>query len=243
MKFYLPLGVAVVVLAVSTAIEGVWSERWVSFEDIPVYAEQLKRVPMQIGDWKGKQAAQVPDDILAQAGAVGNLSLTYQNSQNEEVAVFLVCGRTLDMLAHSPQICYPAAGYEMKGEPARQPIETEGGGVADFFTTIFEKSDPFGVKNERVYWSFCGANGWEASSQPTWTFGGQPVLYKLYVIAPTGRDAMSDRNPCTEFIRVLIPELNRAFAPVMKKSTEGDAREGDSKASDSKSADTPPEKT
>ena len=53
---------------------------------------------------------------------------------------------------------------------------------------------------------------WVIPENPRLTFAGLPVLYKLYLIredAGTGEPNAPD--PCVEFMRELLPQLNRTL--------------------------------
>jgi hypothetical protein len=216
MQRYLPIVAAAALMIGAAAIQGSWTERWKAFPELELYAEQLKRVPMEFGEWKGETAPATDQRILDLAGAVGSLSRTYRNDRNEAVSVFIICGRLTDIFQHSPDRCYPAAGFEITGEKINQSVET-GNGVAEFITTTFMKADPSGNQNLRIYWDWCADGTWKAPMRPKdykWVFAGQRAIYKLYVVTPNvGREVAADQNPAVDFIRVLIPELDRAFAP------------------------------
>jgi hypothetical protein len=215
---YYPVAVVVVLIYATGKIQGAWTERWGEFPELALYAEQLKNVPKEIGgDWNGEdtQSTDANKRILEIAGAVGSLSRVYRNDRNEQVSVFVVCGRLEDVFFHTPERCYPAAGFESNGEVSNQRIEF-GSDVADFKTATFLKSDPGGNQNLRIYWSFNADGKWVAPEEHRWSFAGQRAMYKVYVSAPV---TSRDQNPALEFIQVLIPELNKALEPAF---TAGD---------------------
>jgi hypothetical protein len=217
MTRYLPVAAAVVVIVVAAIVQGIWTERWGTFPELELYANQLKNVPKEIGDWTGEDLPPEDKRIMEIAGAVGSLSRIYRNDRNEQVSMFIVCGRLDDVFFHSPDRCYPAAGFETSSEVVNQSIEA-GTDVAEFKTATFLKADPGGNQNLRIYWSFNGSGPWVAPDAYRWAFAGQRALYKIYVVTPsTGREISADQNPAVDFIRAAIPELNRAFAPALKE--------------------------
>ena len=215
MSRYLPVAAAVILIVFTAVVQGVWTERWGEFPELKLYADQLKNIPMQMGGWIGEE---IPDSetnrrILDLAGAVGSLARTYRNERNEVVQVFIVCGRFDDVFEHTPDRCYPAAGFESSGDIAKHSVEI-GDDVADFKTATYLKSDPGGNQNLRIYWSFCANGPWIAPEQHRWEFAGARALYKLYVVAPSmSGEIPVDRNAAIDFLHVLIPELNEAFKP------------------------------
>ncbi len=216
---YLPVGAALVLIVAAAIVQGTWTERWGEFPELALYASQLKNVRLQIGDWTGEDQEDSDTDrkVLELAGAVGSLSRTYRNERNEQVSIFIVCGRLDDVFFHTPDRCYPAAGFETNGDVTQQSIET-GSGVADFKTAMFLKADPGGNQNLRVYWTFNANGEWVAPAEHRWSFAGQRAMYKVYVVSPiTGRESAVDKNPAVDFIQVLIPELNKAIEPAFQE--------------------------
>ena len=69
MKISIQLILAVVVLAVGTFVEGKLSDRWgaAQSDKLETFATQLAKVPMQIGDWVGRDDYEyLSDEALAQ---------------------------------------------------------------------------------------------------------------------------------------------------------------------------------
>ena len=118
------------------------------------------------------------------AGAEGELMRTYRNANGEEVRVSIVCGRLLDMTDHTPDRCYPAAGFDMQAEPQREVFETPGG-EAEFMAASFMKSEASGAQAVRGYWSYSGDGKWSAPDNAKTSLASQKnACYKLYVFAP-----------------------------------------------------------
>jgi hypothetical protein len=217
MARYLPVAAAAAIIIAAAILQGIWTERWGAFPELELYADQLKNVPMKIGDWTGEDLPPEDKRIMEIAGAVGSLSRIYHNEHNEQVSIFIVCGRLDDVFFHSPDRCYPAAGFETSSEVSNQSIEA-GSEVAEFKTATFLKADPGGNQNLRIYWSFNGSGPWVVPEAYRWAFAGQRALYKIYVVTPAnGREQSEEQNPAVDFIRAAIPELNRAFAPALKE--------------------------
>ena len=227
MNRYLPIAAAVVLIAFTAIVQGIWTERWGEFPELELYASRLKDVPMQIGDWIGEEVPETETSrrILDYAGAVGSLARNYRNDRNEQVQVFIVCGRFDDVFAHTPDRCYPAAGFESGGDTTQHSVEI-GTEVAEFKTATYLKADPGGNQNLRIYWSFCANGPWIAPEQHRWEFAGARALYKLYVVVPsTSGEIPVDRNAAIDFIHLLIPELNEAFEPAFAEAAKTDAPE------------------
>ncbi len=212
MARYLPAGVGLVLIVVSAVLQGNWSERWTTFPELQLYADQLINVPIEIGEWRSREHEEPTKRVLEAAGAVGSLSRDYTNEKGQTVSVFLVTGRVQDMFYHEPKRCYQASGFEMQAEPERFEFAIGDGETANFFASRFLKTDETSRQEQVVYWSWDGSGEWLAPKEYKWDFRGQRAIYKLYLMyMPSGTDTIS-QNPATEFIPVLIPELNKAFA-------------------------------
>ena len=73
---------------------------------------------------------------------------------------------------------------------------------------------------------WCGSGEWVAPKEHRRRFAGQRALYKLYLIYQPSRGKTPDLDPVQKFAPVLIPALNKAFAPAMSggpKMVEKDA--------------------
>ena len=214
-----PIALAVPLMLGAGYVQGVWSERWGTFPELKMFADQLQEIPMEFGEWKGKDEASSDEKTLKVAGAEGELVRTYRNGNNEEVKISIICARLQDIFYHTPDRCYPAAGFEMQGDPQPEVFEI-GDHEAEFFTTSFLKSEVTGTHAERGFWSWSGDGTWIAPKQPKLKFAGQRALYKLYVFAPipVAKQKTTDRDFSRDFIRAFIPALETALRPVMVKT-------------------------
>ncbi|HTU25175.1 MAG TPA: exosortase-associated EpsI family protein [Pirellulales bacterium] len=211
MKRFLPAGIALFLIVVSALVQGSWSERWIRFPELQVYADQLKNVPVDIGDWHSVPHEEPDERVREEAGAIGTLSRDFTRDDGQAVSVFIVTGRLQDMFYHEPKRCYKAAGFEAQEGKQRHEIAIGDGETADFFSSRFTKTDAMGKQDQVVYWSWDASGKWLAPTEHKWVFRGQHALYKLYVIFTPGPNDTADQNPAIEFIPQLIPALNKAF--------------------------------
>jgi EpsI family protein len=220
LPLYLIVGAAAVLMLSAGYVQGVWTERWGEFPELKVFSEQLTAVPKQIGEWEGTDGEEMDERTKEAAGAEGELMRTYRNANGQEVRVSLVCGRLQNMTDHTPDRCYPAAGFDMQGEPQRVVFETPSGD-AEFMAASFMKSEPSGTQAVRGYWSYSGDGQWTAPDNAKTSLASQKnACYKLYVFAPlsTARgEAPADTTYCEDFVRVFIPMLNEALRPAFEK--------------------------
>lgn len=219
------VGAVVLVLAV-TVVQGLWTDRWTGRQvgaELDQAAKLLEsRFPKTFGDWEYERDLESSQAELQRAGAVGHVSRLYRNKRTKaRISAFVVCARPHDASGHTPDRCYPGAGFTI-GEPEhRQTISLEGGGVAETFTGTFVKAG----QTLRVFWTYGVPDKAPAAAGPVdpsrrWiapgiariALNGEPSVYKLYAIADQTRLSSSQAMvECQDFIGRLLPALNESF--------------------------------
>ena len=164
---------------------------------------------MVIGDWKGT-AFELPAEERAMAGAVACLARRYTNpSRGVSVSVLLLGGLPGKISTHTPDVCYPGAGYTLDSPSAFQCRDGPDERQAEFRTALAtrEGTNPSVL---RIFWSWNASKGWTAPEEPRWNFAAEPALCKLYVIRETaGAVVDPGDDPCNDFLSVFLPELDR----------------------------------
>jgi hypothetical protein len=207
----LPIAAAVLLMGVSCYYQGVWSERWGESPELKIYAEQIYNVPLEIGEWQGEEMGESEERIKRLSGSQAEFNRIYRNAAGEEVRVMLMCARFTDIFAHSPDRCYPAAGFEMLNPPEQVVIDD-----SEWFTTTFRKTDQVtGTHDERGYWSWTADGKWYAPDNERARFTGERALYKMYVfsVVPSDGKSRTDKDICGDFIRDLVPAVTTALRP------------------------------
>lgn len=137
-------------------------------------------------------------------------------NQNTGVSldVILLFGRAVNMYLHSPEICYPAAGYGLSDGPDLRPIETPSGD-ASFRSLVYSKGDGAAATHQEVYYT------WRHNGQWSPDLGNHKVLerisgmYKVHIArATSNREQRDVGNPSEAFLKILLPEMNRRLATV-----------------------------
>lgn len=209
-----PLVLALVAIVAAGIVQGIWSDRWGDAgADAALLAPLLDRLPITIQDWQSKPQ-EVDERQMKGAGAVGHLARVYRNVRTgDEVSLVIICGHMRNVCVHTPDRCYPAAGFEQLGEPMHAKIEAKGE-QAKLFTTTFQKTGPDGIQQVRVYWTWGHDGRWDAPDWPREAYGGVRAMYKLYLIASVAAEqARGGKSPALDFGRALLPALNPALFP------------------------------
>jgi Protein of unknown function (DUF3485) len=205
----LPVIVAVVMVAATGLAHGVWTARW-SDEDAPrEAAARLASIPLVAGEWNGTDLEMDPK-VFKQTEASGALQRRYVNRRNGNVVtISLLCGRSGPISVHTPEICFPGAGFTEIGDAIRYSIP--GDPDSKLWIRRFQKQAAVPVPVRVLYgWSTDGT--WQAPDSPRRAFAGSPVLYKLYLVRelPKSTESM-EGDPAVDLLRVLQPQLRAAL--------------------------------
>jgi hypothetical protein len=200
-------------IAATGWVHGGWTNRWRPAPELAKLASRLQTLPETIGDWKLEQAKEIPPRELAMAGAVGYISRVYSNAnKSQSVSVMVLTGLPGDIATHTPDICYPGAGFVL-GNPEHysrtygSPVSTAGFQTA---TAVRAGANPMYL---RLFWAWYTPKGWSAPESPRWAFAAEPALTKLYVQRNTrGLSIGPKDDPCNEFLALLLPELDRVLS-------------------------------
>ena len=217
MATILPMLVAITILITSGIMYGRWTNRWAVSRDLDEAIARLDRVPRTVGEWQGSPE---PVDPRALNGARldGGALLRYRSMRTGTIIdLLVVCGRPGPVSVHTPDICYPGAGYEAtQTQPESTTIELGPATVPGaFFTADFEKPGSFPREALRIYWSWSTAGQWTIPANPRLAFAGRPFVYKLYLILPETRESAVPANGAiVRFCRTVLPELEKVLFPV-----------------------------
>jgi len=203
-----------------TAVQGVWTDRW-SGQDVAADLKQKAnlletRFPKRFGAWEFSQELPSDPKQLERAGAVGHISRLYLNKETgAKVSAFVVCATPHDASGHTPDRCYPGAGFEIAETEHRQSIPLADGRTAEKFTGTFSKTG----QTLRVFWTYGLDGRWIAPQIARIELAGTTAVYKLYVIIDETR-LPGGQSPlvCADFLSALLPAfdeavLGKTFAP------------------------------
>jgi hypothetical protein len=215
MKRWLYAGAASLALVIAGLVHGFWTDRWTPDQNVSKAADRLAEVPLQIGEWEGKEMEVSSGPGVPGIG--GCVQRSYFNRRlGVTVVMALVNGRPGPVSTHTPEVCYGASGYLVgKREPV--PLDTRGD-PAQFWTSDAVKTRATEETRLRLYWAWNGGQGWIASADARTEFPlfQYPVLHKLYVLRELGStpEAIRERDdkqvePCVLFLNALVPVLEQ----------------------------------
>ena len=147
-------------------------------------------------------------------GLEGFISRGYKNdATGKSVSLLLMCGRPGPVSVHTPEICYPGAGFELiQTHPSEVRVGAEP--VGNFLKADFERREAIPADRLRIYWSWNASGTWTVPENPRFVFAPHPVVYKLYLISTVDKDReQSTDNEMMDFLSQLLPELQNALFP------------------------------
>lgn len=211
-------------IVVCALVEGYWSGRWTDHSgDLPPgFVEAVRSLPLETRSWQGRNAGPIDPRVLEISGASVIVSASYRNRTTaDDATVFLVGGWSRDVAVHTPDACYPGAGFTMEGRPYPFLIEyaaPEGGAprTAEFTTAVFTKAEPTGTVRLRVFWAWQDGSGWKSPPMPRWTYGGRRPLVKAYFVAESPVGTLAHQGPAAALARELLPDLDAVLTPVLE---------------------------
>jgi hypothetical protein len=224
------LVVAAALLLVGVTVgQGYLTDRWsrgIDAEAVRRAARALESsFPATFGDWEWVKEIESSSDPkeLARAGAVGHVVRTYRNSRTKAlISAFVVCATPYDASAHTPDRCYPGAGFEIAESEHRMNVPLSDGREAETFTGTFRKEN----QTLRVFWTYGLKNRWVAPQLARIALQNEGVdsVYKLYAIIDESklRNAQSVEE-CKDFIAALLPVLDSSVDAALERPVDGAA--------------------
>ena len=208
----LPIVAAVLILVAVTVMQGMLTERWTSgdvAEELVKTAASLEQnFPREFGEWEAERELETDPRQMEVAGAVGHISRLYRHkTTGQQVSTFVVCATPHDASGHTPDRCYPGAGFEIAEQEHRQSVPLTDGRTAETFTGTFRKQG----QTLRIFWTYGVEGTWVAPQIARIELAGKPAVNKLYAIVDeTADEDGSAMAACVEFLAELLPIFDQA---------------------------------
>ncbi len=172
-------------------------------------------LPREIGPWAG-QSVTIDTDVFVAAGATHFLAREYTNRESgQRVEMVLLYGDPFQVYQHTPDSCYPAAGYNRARAAAERPVEI-GPVTAKFYAGQFVRHRATELNSVDVWYAWHGNNGTWTNTLGRIQRGRMAGLWRLMVTSPSsGREAEPLRSSaCEMFLRDALPVLEPLIAAV-----------------------------
>jgi Protein of unknown function (DUF3485) len=174
----------------------------------------LESIPNTLGDWQG-EPTEIDEQIVRLSGARDVVTRRYVN-RNTGVAIdmILLFGTAVDMYGHTPEVCYPAAGYTLVSSPELRRVQTPSGD-ASFRTLVYAKGEGAAARLQEVNYTWRHNGRWSPELANYKLLERIPGMYKVHIARhTTGRERREIGNPSEAFLRALLPEMERRMKAV-----------------------------
>lgn len=173
----------------------------------------LAEMPLQLGPWQGEDDEFDPR-IAARTGAVDSIFRTYHNAQTgARVGLILLYGPATEVSIHAPANCYPVSGYSLAAGPTIRPVSLDGEQTVPFEAQTFMRGEAGALELQRVFCSWWYDGSWTPHQAAYKRYERLPGMFKVHVArAAVPGELESERDPCEDFLALLMPELERRLA-------------------------------
>ena len=207
------VGVALAMVAGATYLQGRMTDRW-SGRNVTAELKQAAglletRFPERFAGWENTEEIPASPRELEKAGAVGHVSRIYKNARSKAaVSTFVVCATPRDASGHTPDRCYPGAGFEIAETEHRETVPLSDGREAQVFTGTFRRAG----QTLRVYWTYGVDGAWVAPQIARIELADAKAVYKLYaIIDETPLPPGVGKKVCRDFLADVLPRFDAAL--------------------------------
>ena len=182
----------------------------------PFSLRELPRILGEKGQWQMKGDEQkLPEETLQIAGCSDYIARTYINKQTGvTLSVLVAFGPAERVFGHSPTVCFPAFGYQLKRGPKRRNLSIanpDGTRLVPSDALVYSKANGGSDELVEVYYSFRHAGRWSPDAESTRKqFRHLPAMFKVQVERPIfPNEAGSVGGPAEGFITALVGEVEQ----------------------------------
>jgi hypothetical protein len=197
----------------------IWRDR--QFQSLSRESEKppfpLSDFPKALGDWQfveGSETAMDPE-VARIAGSSDHLIQSYRNAlTGETVSVMILYGLAYKVWAHTPEVCYPSAGF--RSIPSSSQIASirspDGAHQAPFRKQRFIKAKAGNAILYEAYHSFRNAGRWSPEMEKEWkSFRYHPAMFKVQLQRqPSGSG--SDESDAEQLLGRIVLEIERRLS-------------------------------
>lgn len=173
----------------------------------------LASLPKSLGDWTGNDTELDPQ-IVRGTGSTDLVTRRYVNGRTGVgLDVIVLYGPTSDMFIHSPEVCYPKAGFDRVEGPADRPVSSEHRTKIPFRSLVYRKGEGGPADLQEVYFTWWYDGRWSTSVSSPKASERIPGMFKIQVsrvVRPKERRDLD--NPTESFLGHLAAEMEDRMA-------------------------------
>lgn len=212
------MGLACLLIAASGLVREYQDRQFgVVRSNVPPCPFPIEQVPTRIGDWASLPEGEVKLDPLTIriTGSTDHILRTYQNElTGARLSVLVLYGPAEAVSPHTPEVCYPATGYDVEQSGSEVAIPV-GERPAQFRQAVYSRAGGGRRDRAKVSYSFRLEGDWAPDIAVGKKFhrinAGIVKVQIQRVLGPT-EVADSENEPIDEFLGALIPEIEGLIA-------------------------------
>jgi hypothetical protein len=207
------MGLAIAMILAAGWAHGHWTHRWTIIPAVQALAAKVGELPAEADEWSATSEPLDPRELRAAGGEVA-LQRSYRAPGAPPAEVFLIAGRAASVSSHTPEVCYPGAGFLLG--PIRRVVIGGGGAgpePSEFATAVATRKEPGKDESIRLYWAWNDGRGWRAPSDPRVAFLSAPALCKLYLISPVAGSGDADDDAALALLGRLAAQYGSVLFP------------------------------
>lgn len=239
----LPFVVAVVLIAICTAGQAIFTQRYTggTSTEMQALADRfdLIRAQTEFGDWRKGEDGQLSELDEKAAGARNYISTTYTNrATKQSVSVFMICGFGRDVAVHTPDRCFVGSGMKMQDEAAKFEVDYKDRFIVDAGEDPLPRTMEFKAarfireesnQDQRTYWAWNAyrhdKENWAAPGYPRAHYGGGTPLAKIYITVSTKGNTGPPDAVADQFAQDFLPEVSSILGAPLEEEELVDAEE------------------
>jgi Protein of unknown function (DUF3485) len=211
--------VTCLILGISGGIR-FWRER--QFTTLAVESEAspfpLRQLPGVLGTWQVIEGSQVPLDpeIARIAGSSDHIQRRYlEEKTGEQAWTLILYGLAAQVFGHTPDACYPSAGYQLIKGPLDRSITVPG--VKDpvrYHWAIYAKRDGALSRYEESFFTFRYNGEWVPDVSNRWKqFRYHPGLFKVQIARAVTTLNEPGESPGESLLIEIVRQINDRLSP------------------------------
>lgn len=179
----------------------------------------LADLPRTIGTWQGSESSdsQLDPEVARFAGASEHITRGfYDEKTGERASALVLYGLAALVHTHTPDVCYPAAGFQLLKGPKSYEMQVPGlGSPLHFRWAIYSKRIAGVTRYEETYHTFLHDGAWLPDVAGRWkTFRYRPGLFKIQISHPaTSLSESGESGPCVDLLKEIARQIEARLHP------------------------------
>jgi hypothetical protein len=221
---------ACLILGISGGIR-FWRERQFAIlaEESSSPPFRMDELPRILGDWRSEPAMddRLEAEISQIAGANDYVVRTYLNEKTgDQMSALVIYGLARKVYGHKPEVCYPAAGYQLVAGPVDRELKVPGlkDPVQYRWAIYMKRVGGIGVYQE-TYHTFYYDGKWNQDTANQWKlFRYRPAMFKIQLARTVSGLSDEVNGPSEALLGAIVQEItSRATSRASETGKAGPA--------------------